>query len=85
MENWIPKLQEIFVIEKITPTGKELLKNLIKQIISERDKEFIELLEDNRKETMWADKEDQEVSDQGIDNFIEAIKRKLQTLNKTLS
>jgi len=53
------------------------IKDFVKSLLATQKKKFLELLEDNRKETMWANKDDQEVSDKGVDDFIKAIKIKL--------
>ena len=82
------ELRELFPLEylrnEIDNFGYASLENwiddLLSQALQKRGETFLEILEDNRKETMWAEKSDQEVSDQGITDFIDAVKIKLSTL-----
>ena len=40
----------------------------------------LEIVENNRRETMWGDTTSQEISDSGIDDFIKVVKEKLTKL-----
>ena len=40
----------------------------------------LEIVENNRRETMWGDTTSQEISDSGIDDFIKVVKEKLTEL-----
>lgn len=82
------KVGENFNAWAVPNSLETFLRNSLIQSITEaleaRDKQFLAILEDNRKETMWANKSDQEISDQGITDFIGAVKLKMNNIKELL-
>lgn len=61
---------------------QEILPSIIQEVEEGRDKEFAEILEINRNETLWGDKDSNEVMKESIDNFIIAVKDCLASLKE---
>lgn len=83
------ELRELFPLEylrnEIDNFGYASLENwiddLLSQALQKRDETFLEILEDNKKETMWVGEDAQKIAEESIYNFVEAVKTKLSNSN----
>lgn len=61
------------------PVLKSFLKTALERVREEERKNLIEILDDNRGETLWATKIDNQIAQQTLTDFIRAVKEALTT------
>jgi len=73
----IERFEEEFYGHHLNDSRREI-KDFIIETLHQRDGALLEILEENRNETLWGDEDSNEVMSISIDAFIEAVKNDLK-------